>query len=95
MTLFDKLLVFRRLVSNVVFDCSRDSFLDRLHYSVSSFNDIHDFCFIDTHNKQYYNAHFYLADVIEVRNYHNSIIIDVFICFCDNLRSNIYYRVDV
>lgn len=95
MTLFEKLSVFRRLVSNVVFDCSRDCFLDRLHDSVSLFNNINDFCFIDTHNKQYYNSHFYLADVIEVSNYHNSIIIDVFICYSVNLCSNIYYRVDV
>lgn len=95
MTLFDKLTVFRRLVSNVAFDCSRDCFLNRLHASLSLFNDINDFCFIDTHNKQYYNAHFYLADVIELSNSHNSIIIDVFICYSDNLLSNLYYRVDV
>lgn len=95
MTLFDKLLVFRRLVNNLQFDCSRERFLDNLHESVSLFNDLYDFCFIDTRNKQYQDVHFYLSDVIELSNFHNSIIIDVFICYSDRLNSNIYYRVDV
>lgn len=95
MTLFDKLLVFRRLVHNLDLDCSRECFLDHLHESVSLFNDINDFCFIDTRNKHYHDVHFYLSDVIELSNFHSSIIIDVFICYSDRLNSNIYYRVDV
>ena len=96
MTLHDKLDCFRRLVSSLVFDSSRVSFYSSLHDVVSFFNNTSDFCFIDTHNKQYCSsAHFYLADVLVVRNDYESIIIDVFICYSDSLLSNIYYRVDV
>ncbi|AXH76138.1 MAG: hypothetical protein [Microviridae sp.] len=96
MTLHDKLDTFRRLVNSLVFDSSRVSFYSSLHDVVSFFNNSSDYCYIDTRNKQYCcSAHFFLADVLEVRNDYDSIIIDVFICYSDTLVSNIYYRVDV
>lgn len=96
MTLHDKLNTFRRLVNSLVFDSSRVSYYSSLTDVVSIFNNSSDFCFIDTRNKQYSRtAHFFLADVLEVRNDYESIIIDVFICYDDTLKSNIYYRVDV